>query len=208
MDAAPGESVAEPATPEGKGTKTASARPRVQRLFVDETKTTFFRRLSYSPDGRLLITPAGRYQEEGSPEQNTLYIFRTSMPGTPICRLNIDDQHTVVAVRCCPVVFKMREQGTATAPWASVHASCLLRQSHCTIAIVRLSLPCHRRRSRKNTHPAAEGEEQQPLFKDMTYRMVFAVVTTERVILYDTQQLAPFAMIAHLHYAPLSDVAW
>lgn len=46
------------------------------------------------------------------------------------------------------------------------------------------------------------------LFSDTTYRMVFAVVTTERVILYDTQQLAPFAMVAHLHYAPLSDIAW
>jgi len=56
-------------------------------------------------------------------------------------------------------------------------------------------------------HPPAEDGEV-PLFRDASYRMVFAVVTTERVILYDTQQLAPFAMVAHLHYAPLSDVAW
>lgn len=106
-------SPAEPATPEKKGAAASNpaARPRVQRLFVDETKTTFFRRLSYSPDGRLLITPAGRYQDEAGAEQNTLYVFRTSMPSAPACRIKVDDQHTVVAVRCCPVVFEMRHQG-------------------------------------------------------------------------------------------------
>jgi len=73
----------EPATPEGKGAANVlQARPRVQRLFVDETKTTFFRRLSYSPDGKLLFTPAGRHKDEDGTEQSTLYIFRTSMPST------------------------------------------------------------------------------------------------------------------------------
>ena len=28
------------------------------------------------------------------------------------------------------------------------------------------------------------------------------------MLLYDTQQVAPFAMLNNLHYAPLSDLAW
>jgi len=38
--------------------------------------------------------------------------------------------------------------------------------------------------------------------------MVFAVATLDSILLYDTQQKAPFGYIGNIHYAALTDVAW
>ncbi|KNC86541.1 hypothetical protein SARC_01314 [Sphaeroforma arctica JP610] len=43
---------------------------------------------------------------------------------------------------------------------------------------------------------------------DLPYRLIFAVMTVNSVIFYDTQSLTPFAMISDLHYAPLTDLSW
>ena len=38
--------------------------------------------------------------------------------------------------------------------------------------------------------------------------MVFAVATLDSVLLYDTQQAAPFAFVSNIHYAALTDITW
>ena len=38
--------------------------------------------------------------------------------------------------------------------------------------------------------------------------MIFAVITSDACLLYDTHHTAPFASLAHLHLAPLTDVSW
>ena len=45
-------------------------------------------------------------------------------------------------------------------------------------------------------------------FAGLEHRVVFAVATSSTVLLYDTQQLAPFGGLANLHYAAISDIAW
>lgn len=46
------------------------------------------------------------------------------------------------------------------------------------------------------------------VFAGLRYRMLFAVATTELVLLFDTQQLVPFGYLSNLHLAPLTDMAW
>lgn len=43
---------------------------------------------------------------------------------------------------------------------------------------------------------------------DIPYRMVFAVATTDQVIVYATDQQTPIAVIGNIHYAPINDLAW
>lgn len=43
-------------------------------LFQDESLASFFRRLAFSPDGNLLVAPAGQYRTPSGP-QNTVYVF-------------------------------------------------------------------------------------------------------------------------------------
>ena len=50
--------------------------------------------------------------------------------------------------------------------------------------------------------------EGQSSVYNIPYRMVFAVATQNAVLLYDTQQSAPFARIARIHYTRLTDLAW
>ena len=38
--------------------------PKKERLFVDENKTMYFRRPSYSPDGSIFVCPAGNFQSQ------------------------------------------------------------------------------------------------------------------------------------------------
>ena len=53
-----------------------------------------------------------------------------------------------------------------------------------------------------------ELREGQSSLYSIPYRMVFAVATQNAVLLYDTQQAAPFARIARIHYTRLTDLAW
>ena len=46
------------------------------------------------------------------------------------------------------------------------------------------------------------------LFSSLPYRMVYAVVTLDNVLLYDTQQMTPFASIGSIHYEQLTDASW
>ncbi|KAA0192790.1 hypothetical protein HAZT_HAZT009175 [Hyalella azteca] len=42
----------------------------------------------------------------------------------------------------------------------------------------------------------------------LPYRMVFAVACQNSVLLYDTQQLMPFAMVSNMHITRLTDLSW
>ncbi|XP_052859847.1 chromatin assembly factor 1 subunit B [Anopheles cruzii] len=76
------------------------------RLFHDDTLQTFFRRLSFSPDGNLIVTPSGVAEIEGLAKPlNTTYIYTRNSLRQPAITLPSPDQYTV-AVRFCPVFFQ------------------------------------------------------------------------------------------------------
>ncbi|GBG61409.1 hypothetical protein CBR_g20440 [Chara braunii] len=142
-------------------------------LFYDENLPSFFRRLSFSPDGSFLAVPAGQYKHtlESSPV-NTSYIFSRKdlsrpafiLPGHP---------KAVVVIRFCPVFFAPAPQSPSMAIAAD--------------------------NNRKGEPPKTFA---------LPYRLVFAVATLDSLFLYDTQADQPIAVIAGLHYAPITDCAW
>ncbi|CAB1419808.1 unnamed protein product [Pleuronectes platessa] len=67
---------------------------------------SFFRRLSFTPDGSFLIAPAGCV-EIGENIMNTTYIFSRKSLKRPIAHLPCPTKATL-AVRCCPVYFELR----------------------------------------------------------------------------------------------------
>lgn len=38
--------------------------------------------------------------------------------------------------------------------------------------------------------------------------MLFAVVTLDSILVYDTQQLHPIAVMRHIHYEKITDLTW
>jgi chromatin assembly factor 1 subunit B len=83
-------------------------KPKVQRhnLYVDETMQSFFRRLTWTPDGAYMITPAGLYQEtEESRPSFATHVFSRHNFEKPLLSL-LDEELPSVVVRACPVQFK------------------------------------------------------------------------------------------------------
>ncbi|XP_023271584.1 chromatin assembly factor 1 subunit B [Seriola lalandi dorsalis] len=76
------------------------------RIFHDDSMRSFFRRLSFTPDGSFLLAPAGCV-EIGENVINTTYIFSRKGLKRPIAHLPCPTKATL-AVRCCPVYFELR----------------------------------------------------------------------------------------------------
>ncbi|KAM4559254.1 chromatin assembly factor 1 subunit B isoform 1-T2 [Odontesthes bonariensis] len=76
------------------------------RMFHDDSMRSFFRRLSFTPDGTFLLAPAGCV-EVGENITNTTYVFSRKSLKRPIAHLPCPTKATL-AVRCCPVYFELR----------------------------------------------------------------------------------------------------
>ncbi|KAM4608600.1 chromatin assembly factor 1 subunit B [Polymixia lowei] len=76
------------------------------RMFHDDSMRSFFRRLTFTPDGSFLLAPAGCV-EAGDNITNTTYIFSRKGLKRPIAHLPCPAKATL-AVRCCPVYFELR----------------------------------------------------------------------------------------------------
>ncbi|CCE64552.1 hypothetical protein TPHA_0I00460 [Tetrapisispora phaffii CBS 4417] len=42
----------------------------------------------------------------------------------------------------------------------------------------------------------------------LQYKLIYAIATTNEVLIYDTESSKPIAVIGNLHYTPLTDLAW
>ncbi|KAK4359832.1 hypothetical protein RND71_022061 [Anisodus tanguticus] len=73
-------------------------------LFLDETLPSFFRRLSWSPDGSFLLVPAGSYKfTPASEPANTAYVFSRkdlSRQGSSLIALSGDSLKTIGRLFC------------------------------------------------------------------------------------------------------------
>ncbi|KAF2103045.1 WD40 repeat-like protein [Rhizodiscina lignyota] len=92
---------------------------RNTNIYANETLTSFFRRLTFAPDGSLLFTPAGQYKtsngshadptSSGSDIINTVYIYtRAGLNKPPIAYLP-GHKKPSVAVKCSPIFYTLRQ---------------------------------------------------------------------------------------------------
>ncbi|KAK8393219.1 hypothetical protein O3P69_013315 [Scylla paramamosain] len=88
---------------------------KITKLFYDDTLKSFCRRLSFSPDGEVLLTPSGIVEEESGKITNVTYVFSRHNLSKPVLYLPTKDKYTL-AVRFCPVLYELkplpREEGS------------------------------------------------------------------------------------------------
>uniref|UniRef100_A0A672NEQ2 Chromatin assembly factor 1 subunit B-like n=1 Tax=Sinocyclocheilus grahami TaxID=75366 RepID=A0A672NEQ2_SINGR len=91
-----------------KMTSAAAADGEVKnyRMFHDDSMRSFFRRLTFTPDGSFLLAPAGCV-EAGENVTNTTYVFSRKSFKRPIAHLPCPSKATL-AVRCSPVYYELR----------------------------------------------------------------------------------------------------
>ncbi|XP_057336191.1 chromatin assembly factor 1 subunit B [Microplitis mediator] len=85
---------------------------KIIRLFCDDTFKSYFRRLTFTIDGSLIIAPSGIIDSQESTDclSNATIIFSRNNIKEPIMVLPTLDEPTI-AVRCCPLYFELRNQG-------------------------------------------------------------------------------------------------
>jgi len=148
-------------------------------LFLAEhDNISFFRRLGFTPDGSLLIVPAGvapraaaskatAAAPEGAAEPGDaaphfcLQVFTTAAPRNPVLHLPFPN-HPPVCVRACPTLLALRSTAPGTPP---------------------------------------------PML-ELPYRMLFAAAALDEIVIYDTQQQVPIAVMRGPHYSSIHDLAW
>lgn len=213
----------------GIGIKNAS-------IYANETHTSFFRRLTFAPDGSLLFTPAGQYRtphlenaKSADDVINTVYIYtRAGLNRPPIAHLP-GHRKPSIAVKCSPVFYTHR---LAIKPTAQI----TLDTSSAEEAIVDLPEPIVPSKA-PSTHSAMDpppsttmpspSDIPVPTYSPRTtdldtvtptsgpspafalpYRIIYAVATQDAVLVYDTQQQTPLVVVSNLHYATFTDVTW
>ncbi|EEH46242.2 uncharacterized protein PADG_08684 [Paracoccidioides brasiliensis Pb18] len=213
----------------GIGVKNAS-------IYANETFTSFFRRLTFAPDGSLLFTPAGQYKasqgNQGDPSKpteeviNTVYIYtRAGFNKPPIAHLP-GQKKPSVAVRCSPVFYTLRQGAKPTKHITLDTSSGDEAFPSLPDAAVSTNIPTSNplmepppslNTSISDTsHPLAspktieeDGTAQEPNSAFvLPYRIVYAVATQDAVLVYDTQQQTPLCVVSNLHYATFTDLSW
>ncbi|KAK4451703.1 chromatin assembly factor 1 subunit B [Podospora aff. communis PSN243] len=199
-------------------------------LYASETLSSFFRRLTFTPDGSLLLTPAGQYVTQHQTEggkltqeiANTVYIYtRGGINKPPIAHLP-GHKKPSVAVRCSPVVYTLRQS-----PPVTKHITIDTSSSEDPLAPLPepLSKPSPAPSVMDPPPPPTSLESStsapkslsletgvqtpgpKPVFS-LPYRMVYAVATQDSVLLYDTQQHTPICIVSNLHCATFTDLTW
>lgn len=202
-------------------------------LYANETLTSFFRRLTFTPDGSLLLTPSGQYQTQHQAEKdakptyeviNTVYIYtRGGINKPPIAHLPGHKKPSVV-VKCSPIIYTLRQSppstkhitidtSSAEEPLPSLPDP-VSKPSPATSVMDPPPPPSsttsdHAATSSKslNVETDATTSGPKPAFS-LAYRMVYAVATQDAVLLYDTQQKTPICIVSNLHCATFTDLAW
>ena len=200
-------------------------------IYANDTLKSFFRRLTFTPDGSLLFTPAGQYQSQHKgPEEsakplyevsNTVYIYtRGGINKPPIAHLPGHKKPSVV-VKCSPVYYNIRKAPpptkhitidtcSAEGPIPSLPEPAVPKSPH---PVMEPPPPVHGSDAFSPKSKALEVETNAAsagptVAFSLPYRMVYAVATEDSILLYDTQQQTPLCVVSNLHCATFTDLTW
>ncbi|MCJ1293979.1 hypothetical protein MMC34_005536 [Xylographa carneopallida] len=207
-------------------------------IYANETYTSFFRRLTFSPDGSLLFTPAGQYKTsqpsalEGGKSTddviNTVYIYsRAGFNKPPIAHLP-GHKKPSIAVKCSPVYYTHRPTSKPTVQITMDTSSADEAIPALPDPMVPTSAPTSRSAmepppsaitmpSPSDIHrPTSAPREAEPSANApgptpafaLPYRIVYAVATQDAILVYDTQQQMPLCIVSNLHFATFTDLTW
>lgn len=203
-------------------------------IYANETFTSFFRRLTFAPDGSLLFTPAGQYKTSHvsatDPTKttdeiiNTVYVYtRAGFNKPPISHLP-GHKKPSVAVRCSPVFYALKQ---STQPAMNITLDTSSEEEPCPSLpepVVSTNPPAKQPSMEPpwSTPGTGEASKSQPSPKTgdsgsdalaapvfaLPYRIVYAVATQDAVLVYDTQQQTPLCVVSNLHFATFTDLTW
>ncbi|KAJ5601997.1 hypothetical protein N7510_011531 [Penicillium lagena] len=202
-------------------------------LYANETFTSFFRRLTFTPDGSLLFTPAGQFKtlhaSATDPAKttdeiiNTVYVYTRAGFGKPPIAHLPGHKKPSVAVKCSPVQYTLKQNAQPAKNITLDTSSGEDMFPPLPDSVVptdsnqppkeqpSLSTPAAGEASKspqnENQGSDASQSSMTPVFA-LPYRLVYAVATQDAVLVYDTQQQSPLCVVSNLHFATFTDLTW
>jgi chromatin assembly factor 1 subunit B len=195
-------------------------------IYFNETLTSFFRRLTFTPDGSLLLTPAGQYRMSNPSSGdgvktaddiiNTVYIYtRAGLNKPPIAHLP-GHKKPSIAIKCSSVLYTLRKTTVPTKnitvdtsssddAISALPPPAMSTQMEPPSKSPSIPLSNGNSSSAKETTPSANGPAAA---FSLPYRIVYAVATQDAILIHDTQQQTPICVVSNLHYAAFTDLTW
>jgi chromatin assembly factor 1 subunit B len=141
-------------------------------IYANETFTSFFRRLTFAPDGSLLFTPAGQYKVAHPPHMdsaktaeeviNTVYIYtRAGFNKPPIAHLP-GHKKPSVAVKCSPIFYALRQSPKTTRHITLDTSSGEDSFASLPDSLVPSNIPGHAAMEPPRLHPSAPNTSDPP----------------------------------------------
>lgn len=211
---------------------------RQANIYASETLPSFFRRLTFSPDGSLLFTPAGQYrlsQTNHDDVVNTVYIYtRAGLNKAPVAFLP-GHKKPSIAVRCSPILYQLRMAAVATKHITldtssageeipalpepalghrmSISSSTMDPPPVTSAPSPSPSMTAPSPKSMEKAYdsdgtPTTQLPPGPPMAFGLPYRVVYGVATQDAVYIYDTQQIKPICVVSNLHFATFTDLCW
>ncbi|KAG2131400.1 uncharacterized protein EDB93DRAFT_1094369, partial [Suillus bovinus] len=161
--------------------------------YGDESFLNFFHRLMFSPDGSLLLMPAGQF-EDPSIITNKPKIEETPTHG---CKSKLVITTSETNPSSALSVFICSRANFTCPPIAQLPGH-KKASSSCQV------LPCV---PSKSSTLVIAPPNTGSMFA-LPYRMLYAVLTMDAIAIYDTQQSGPVCMLTKLHYNEFTDALW
>jgi len=161
-----------------------------RHLFADEsTVESFFRRLSWTADGAFLITPASLWHNmtgESTPAPTSTtggpsfatYLFARHQFDKPYKVLHGLEKPSLV-IRPNPILFQLPNQVQSDS-----------------------------KENIQSSPSSVASNEVRRNDLNLPYRSIFAVLTVDSILIYDTVHSSPLCIAKNLHYAGLTDCSW
>jgi len=159
-------------------------------LFADEsTVESFFRRLSWTTDGAFLVTPASLWHnmtEESTPAPASAtdgpsfatYLFARHQFDKPYKVLHGLEKPSLV-IRSNPILFQLPNQ-----------------------------VQNDSKENIQSSPSCVASNEARRNDSNLPYRSIFAILTVDSILIYDTVHSSPLCIAKNLHYAGLTDCSW
>lgn len=157
-----------------------------------------YRRLSFSPDGALLVTPTGIHRPTSAGTRKQA----SSTNGITSSSSNINNKPSSNSQTYCTHIYS---RGYLNSPYVS-----LVGLEDPSIVVRFYDRPYKLLRPTATTGEDVVVSTPSSFFSVIPgdYRFVFAVSTISSVFVYDTQHVHPIAKFSGLHYAAINDLSW
>lgn len=150
-------------------------------LYHTENLESFFRRLTFSPDGLFLFTPSGIYKP--NPTNNNT---------TPTSEDSFSSTHSSATTKedIINTVYIYSRQGLNKPPVAHIPN---LKKPAIAISFSPIYY--------------ALSKNSKSIF-NTPYKLIYAVLTQDTVLIFDTTSMKPIGSVSGIHYRTLTDLTW